>query len=157
MQSSLFWFTPVSSVLALGVAAYFYSRMKAAPEGTAKMAEIASHVRAGAMAYLRQQYKVVGIFFLVLTLIFAWLAYGMNLQNHWVPFAFLTGGFFSGLFGDNNEDAKRGNVANAAEGVGVASMGPTNEVVKSVNGMRQRRLGGSDIVVSELGLGTQRW
>ena len=96
MQSSLFWFTPVSSVLALGVAAYFYSRMKAAPEGTAKMAEIASHVRAGAMAYLRQQYKVVGIFFLVLTLIFAWLAYGMNLQNHWVPFAFLTGGFFSG-------------------------------------------------------------
>ena len=67
------------------------------------------------------------------------------------------GGFFSGLFGDNNEDAKRGNVANAAEGVGVASMGPTNEVVKSVNGMRQRRLGGSDIVVSELGLGTQRW
>ena len=99
MQSSLFWFTPVSSVLALGVAAYFYSRMKAAPEGTAKMAEIASHVRAGAMAYLRQQYKVVGIFFLVLTLIFAWLAYGMNLQNHWVPFAFLTGGFFSGLAG----------------------------------------------------------
>jgi K(+)-stimulated pyrophosphate-energized sodium pump len=99
MQSSLFWFTPVSSVLALGVASYFYSRMKAAPEGTAKMAEIASHVRAGAMAYLRQQYKVVGIFFLVLTLIFAWLAYGMNLQNHWVPFAFLTGGFFSGLAG----------------------------------------------------------
>jgi hypothetical protein len=66
------------------------------------------------------------------------------------------GGFFSGLFGDNNDDAKRGNVANAAD-VGVASKGPTNEVVKSVNGMRQRRLGGSDIVVSELGLGTQRW
>jgi K(+)-stimulated pyrophosphate-energized sodium pump len=99
MQSSLFWLTPVSSVLALGVAAHFYSRMKAAPEGTAKMAEIASHVRAGAMAYLKQQYKVVGIFFLVLTGVFAWLAYGMNLQNHWVPFAFLTGGFFSGLAG----------------------------------------------------------
>jgi hypothetical protein len=66
------------------------------------------------------------------------------------------GGFFSGLFGDSNDDAKRGNVANAAD-VGVASKGPTNEVVKSVNGMRQRRLGGSDIVVSELGLGTQRW
>ena len=65
------------------------------------------------------------------------------------------GGFFSGLFGDN-DDAKRGNVASAAD-VGVASKGPTNEVVKSVNGMRQRRLGGSDIVVSELGLGTQRW
>jgi hypothetical protein len=66
------------------------------------------------------------------------------------------GGFFSGLFGDSNDDAKRGNVANAAD-VGVASKGPTNEVVKSVNGMRQRRLGGSGIVVSELGLGTQRW
>jgi len=66
------------------------------------------------------------------------------------------GGFFSGLFGDNDDDAKRGNVANAAD-VGVASKGPTNEVVKSVNGMRQRRLGGSDIIVSELGLGTQRW
>ncbi len=55
-----------------------------------------------------------------------------------------------------NYDAKRGDVENAAEGV-VASNGPTNEVVKSVNGMRQRRLGGSDIIVSELGLGTQRW
>ena len=61
MQSPLFWLIPVSSLLALGVAAFFYSRMKAASEGTAKMAEIASHVRAGAMAYLRQQYKVVGI------------------------------------------------------------------------------------------------
>ncbi len=99
MQSILFWITPISSVLALGFAAYFYSRMKAAPEGTAKMAEIASHVRAGAMAYLKQQYKVVGIFFVLLTAIFAWLAYGMNLQNKWVPFAFITGGFFSGLAG----------------------------------------------------------
>lgn len=99
MQSTLFWITPLSSFLALGFAAYFYSRMKAAPEGTAKMAEIASHVRAGAMAYLKQQYKVVGIFFILLTLLFAWLAYGMNLQNKWVPFAFITGGFFSGLAG----------------------------------------------------------
>ncbi len=65
------------------------------------------------------------------------------------------GGLFSGLFGDS-DGVKRGNVARAADG-GVASKGPTNEVVKSVNGMRQRRLGGSDIVVSELGLGTQRW
>ncbi|MDQ5978420.1 MAG: K(+)-stimulated pyrophosphate-energized sodium pump, partial [Verrucomicrobiota bacterium] len=99
MQSKLFWLTPAASLLALGVAAHFYSRMKAAPEGTARMAEIASHVREGAMAYLRQQYKVVGLFFLGLTLLFAWLAYGLNLQNHWVPFAFLTGGFFSGLAG----------------------------------------------------------
>lgn len=99
MHSMLFWLTPAASLLALGVAAGFYGRMKRAPEGTPKMAEIAAHVRTGAMAYLRQQYKVVGCFFLLLTLIFAWLAYGLDLQNKWVPFAFLTGGFFSGLAG----------------------------------------------------------
>ena len=73
--------------------------MKSAPEGTARMVEIAGHVRAGAMAYLKQQYKIVGCFFFGLTLIFAWLAYGLGLQNAWVPFAFLTGGLFSGLAG----------------------------------------------------------
>ena len=99
MHSPLFWLTPAASLLALGVAGHFYLRMKAAPEGSARMAEIASHVRAGAMAYLRQQYKVVGLFFAGLTLLFAWLAYGLELQNRWVPFAFLTGGFFSGLAG----------------------------------------------------------
>jgi K(+)-stimulated pyrophosphate-energized sodium pump len=99
MSAQLFWITPISSVFALGFAAFFYSRMKAAPEGTKRMAEIASHVREGAMAYLKQQYKVVGIFFLILTLVFAWLAYGLKLQNPWVPFAFLTGGLFSGLAG----------------------------------------------------------
>lgn len=99
MDSHLFWLTPAASLLALGVAARFYARMKAAPEGTPKMAEIASHVRDGAMAYLRQQYKIVGVVFLVLTVVFVWLAYGMDLQNRWVPFAFLTGGFFSGLAG----------------------------------------------------------
>ena len=98
-HNNLFWLTPVASLVALGFAWGFYRRMKAAPEGTPKMAEIATHVREGAMAYLKQQYKVVGIFFVVLTLLFAWLAYGMKLQNEWVPFAFLTGGFFSGLAG----------------------------------------------------------
>ncbi len=99
MSSSLFWFVPIASACALGFAAWFYRRMKAAPEGTPRMAEIAGHVRAGAMAYLQQQYKIVGVFFLVLTGVFAWLAYGLGLQNAWVPFAFLTGGFFSGLAG----------------------------------------------------------
>lgn len=99
MDSHLFWLTPAASLLALGVAALFYKRMKAAPEGTPRMIEIASHVRDGAMAYLRQQYKVVGVVFLVLTIVFVWLAYGLDLQNRWVPFAFLTGGFFSGLAG----------------------------------------------------------
>ncbi|MDR2676164.1 MAG: sodium-translocating pyrophosphatase [Opitutaceae bacterium] len=95
----LFWLTPIASILALGFAAWFYFRMKAAPEGTPRMAEIASHVRAGAMAYLKQQYKIVGLFFVVLTILFAVLAYGLGLQNGWVPFAFITGGFFSGLAG----------------------------------------------------------
>ena len=68
-------------------------------EGTARMREIALYVRKGAMAYLKQQYKVVGIVFIVLSLFFAILAYGFGVQNGWVPFAFLTGGFFSGLAG----------------------------------------------------------
>jgi len=61
--------------------------------------EIAAHVRKGAMAYLRQQYRVVAIVFLILVLFFAFLAYGLGVQNPWVPFAFLTGGLFSGLAG----------------------------------------------------------
>ena len=63
------------------------------------MKEIAAHVRKGAMAYLRQQYRVVAIVFLILVLFFAFLAYGLGVQNPWVPFAFLTGGLFSGLAG----------------------------------------------------------
>ena len=68
-------------------------------EGTPRMAEIASHVRKGAMAYLKQQYKVVLYVFIVLAVIFAFMAYVLHVQNPWVPFAFLTGGFFSGLAG----------------------------------------------------------
>lgn len=63
------------------------------------MKEIAGHVRRGAMAYLKQQYKVVTLVFIVLALIFAFMAYALHVQNPWVPFAFLTGGFFSGLAG----------------------------------------------------------
>lgn len=68
-------------------------------EGTDTMKRIAGHVRKGAMAYLRQQYRVVALVFLVLCVLFAWMAYGPGLQNPWVWFAFLTGGFFSGLAG----------------------------------------------------------
>ncbi|MBL7112981.1 MAG: sodium-translocating pyrophosphatase [Bacteroidales bacterium] len=99
MESKLFWFVPAASVLALVFAWYFFRNMMKASEGTDTMKRIASHVRKGAMAYIRQQYKIVGIFFLVLTIIFSILAYGFHLQNPWVPFAFLTGGFFSGLAG----------------------------------------------------------
>ncbi len=95
----LFWLIPVASVLALGFAYYFFKNMMKEDEGTDTMKEIASHVRKGAMAYLRQQYKVVTIVFVILALFFAVLAYGFGVQNPWVPFAFLTGGFFSGLAG----------------------------------------------------------
>ncbi len=99
MEQTLFWLVPISSVLALILAWYFYSQMKKESEGTELMAKIASHVRKGAMSYLKQQYKIVSIVFLCLVVIFAIMAYGFGLQNPWVPVAFLTGGFFSGLSG----------------------------------------------------------
>lgn len=95
----IFWLVPVAAVVALGFAWYFFRAMMRESEGTPRMQEIASHVRKGAMAYLKQQYRVVAIIFVILVLFFAFLAYGLGVQNPWVPFAFLTGGFFSGLAG----------------------------------------------------------
>lgn len=99
MVTSLFWFVPVASLSALFFAWFFFKQMMKESEGTERMASIALYVRKGAMAYLKQQYKVVGIFFVVITAIFSIMAYGFNVQNPWVPFAFITGGFFSGLSG----------------------------------------------------------
>ncbi len=95
---NIFYLVPIASLIALGFAFYFFKQMMKESEGTDTMKKIALHVRKGAMAYLKQQYKVVTIVFVVLALIFAVMAY-FNLQNNWVPFAFLTGGFFSGLAG----------------------------------------------------------
>jgi len=95
----LFYIAPLGSLLGLGFASYFYRQMKQRPEGTIEMKKIAEYVREGAIAYLKQQYKVVAIFFVVAALIFAFLAYVLKVQNPFVPFAFLTGGFFSGLSG----------------------------------------------------------
>ena len=94
-----FWLVPIASVVALAMAWIFFRSMMGADEGTPRMREIAGHVRRGAMAYLKQQYKVVTIVFVVLAIIFAVMAYVLHWQNPWVPFAFLTGGFFSGLAG----------------------------------------------------------
>lgn len=99
METGLFWIVPAASVLALVLAWYFYRQMMQESEGTPLMIKIASHVRKGAMSYLKQQYKIVGIVFLALVILFSIMAYGFDLQNHWVPIAFLTGGFFSGLSG----------------------------------------------------------
>ena len=94
-----FWLVPVASVVALCMAFYFFRSMMSADEGTPRMREIASYVRSGAMSYLKQQYKVVTVVFVVLAILFAFMAYVLKWQNPWVPFAFLTGGFFSGLAG----------------------------------------------------------
>jgi len=95
---TIWWISPISALMALGFAYYFYKKMMAAPEGNATMVEIAHHVRDGAYAYLYRQYGVVSIVFVILLCIFAALAY-FRIQNPFVPVAFLTGGFFSGLCG----------------------------------------------------------
>ena len=95
----VFWLIPIASVVALGMAWFFFRSMMKEDEGTDRMKEIAAHVRKGAMAYLKQQYKVVTMVFIVLAIIFAFMAYVLQVQNPWVPFAFLTGGLFSGLAG----------------------------------------------------------
>jgi K(+)-stimulated pyrophosphate-energized sodium pump len=98
MISSLFWIVPISALTALLFAWIFYKGMFKQEEGTDKMKEIAAYVREGAMAYLKSQYTVVTKVFIILAVLLTILAY-MGVQNPFVPVAFLTGGFFSGLCG----------------------------------------------------------
>ena len=98
-MNPLFYAVPCASIVALLFAFIFYRQMKKQDEGTPTMKQIAQYVREGAMAYLKQQYKVVVIVFVIMAVFFAVLAYVFKVQNPWVPFAFLTGGFFSGLAG----------------------------------------------------------
>ena len=114
---SVFWLVPVASCVALCMAWYFFKSMLASDEGTPRMKEIAKYVRDGAMAYLKQQYKVVTYVFIALAILFSIMAYVLHVQNPWVPFAFLTGGFFSGLagfFGMKTATYASGRTANAA-------------------------------------------
>ena len=97
-MTNLFYLVPAAAVIALLFAYIFFRQMMKESEGTATMKQIAQFVREGAMAYLKQQYKVVIVVFVVLAALFAVLAW-LGVQNCWVPFAFLTGGFFSGLAG----------------------------------------------------------
>jgi K(+)-stimulated pyrophosphate-energized sodium pump len=99
MGSYTFWITPFASICALLFAWIFYRQMLQEEEGTKRMAQIALYVRKGAMAYLKQQYKVVTIVFVCLGILLAFMAFVLKVQNPWVPIAFLTGGFFSGLSG----------------------------------------------------------
>jgi len=118
MENNIFYLVPIASIVALGFAYYFFKQMLKESEGTDTMKKIAKHVREGAMAYLKQQYKVVTIVFVILTAIFAFMAYGLQIQNPWVPFAFITGGFFSGLagfFGMKTATYASARAANAAQ------------------------------------------
>ncbi|MCD6337338.1 MAG: sodium/proton-translocating pyrophosphatase, partial [Candidatus Marinimicrobia bacterium] len=80
IQNNLFWLVPSTAIIALGFAWFFFKQMMKHSEGTVKMAEIAAHVRKGAMAYLKQQYKIVIIVFVVLTALFALIAYVWKVQ-----------------------------------------------------------------------------
>lgn len=99
MGTTLFWLVPAASLLALLFAWFFYHEMMKTSEGTPRMIHIAAAVRSGAMSYLKQQYKIVALVFIGLAVLFGVMAYGFKVQNAWVPVAFLTGGFFSGLAG----------------------------------------------------------
>jgi len=95
----LFLIAPIGSVIALIAAWFFYKLMLKGDPGNERMQKIALAVRQGAFAYLKQQYKIVALFFLVIFIVFLIMSYGLNVQNKWVPFSFLTGGFFSALAG----------------------------------------------------------
>ena len=95
----LWWLAPLGAVFALFYCRKFYKEVMGFPEGDKKMVEIAGHVREGAYAYLRQQYKVVAIFFIFVFIALAILSFGLKIQSGFVPFAFLTSGFLSGLAG----------------------------------------------------------
>ena len=95
----IWWLAPICSIVALGFAWLFYHEVAASDPGDARMQEIAGYVSVGAMAYLKRQYKVVFIFFIVASILFSVMAYVLHVQHGLVPFAFLTGGFFSGLCG----------------------------------------------------------
>jgi len=97
--SNLFILAPLGAILALAFAYYFYRFMKKQDPGTADMQRIAGYVQKGAMVYLKQQYRVVAFVFLLIFLLFSFMAFVLHAQNPWVPFAFITGGFFSGLAG----------------------------------------------------------
>ena len=116
-MNGIIYLVLAASVLALSFAFYFYKSMMKEDEGTDLMKKIALHVRKGAMAYLKQQYKVVIIVFVVLAAIFGIMSI-FDLQNGWVWFAFLTGGFFSGLagfFGMKTATYASARTANAAK------------------------------------------
>ena len=142
-MTNLFYLVPLAAILALGFAWYFFRQMMKEGEGSVTMKEIALFVRKGAMAYLKQQYKVVTIVFVILAVFFAILAYGFGVQNTWVPFAFLTGGFFSG----------RAGIVGAKTGT-YASARTANAAMRSLNsGLKVAFRSGAVMGLTVVGLG----
>lgn len=142
-MNSLFYIVPAAAIVALFFAWLFFHQMMKESEGTVTMKEIAQYVRDGAMAYLKQQYKVVTIVFVILALFFSVLAYGFHIQNPWVPFAFLTGGFFSGLAGFIGMKTAT-----------YASARTANAVTKSLNsGLKRAFRSGAVMGLTVVGLG----
>ena len=94
----MLFLAPIGSVIAIIFAIFLILKILRQDEGTAEMKEIAACVREGAYAYIKRQYSIVGIFFAV-TFSVLFLLYLRGYLIIFVPFAFLTGGFFSGLCG----------------------------------------------------------
>ncbi|MFN2276292.1 MAG: sodium/proton-translocating pyrophosphatase, partial [Candidatus Promineifilaceae bacterium] len=115
----LWWLGPIAAIIALGFAYYFYRQVMKENEGTERMIEIAEAVRDGAGAYLTRQYRVVAFVFIALFILFLIMSF-LGLQNPIVPFAFLTGGFFSALCGyfgmkaATNASARTANAASSS-------------------------------------------
>jgi K(+)-stimulated pyrophosphate-energized sodium pump len=95
----LMWVTWIGSIAALFFALYLIISVLKKDQGNEKMIEISKAVQEGALAYLKQQYKIVGIVFILLFVLLSVISYVFNLLSPFVPFAFITGGFFSGLSG----------------------------------------------------------
>jgi len=114
----LFFLSPLGAAAALLFAYIFFRKMMSAPEGDELMADISKSVRTGAMAYLREQYRAVILFFVFAFIFIGFLSFVLKVQSYWTPFAFLTGGFFSGLagfIGMNTATRANSRTANAAK------------------------------------------
>ena len=99
MNEPVFWIAPIAAAVALLFAGIFFRQMLVEDEGNERMRSIGGHVRDGAMAYLRQQYRVMLLVFLLVAVLFAVLAWGLGVQNNWLPLTFVAGGLFSALAG----------------------------------------------------------
>jgi K(+)-stimulated pyrophosphate-energized sodium pump len=99
MIPTIWYIAPFGALMALLFAYILFRSVKRENAGNAQMQKIAGHVREGAFAYLRQQYKGVIIVFIIAFILFNIMAWGLNVLHPLVPWAFVIGGFFSGLAG----------------------------------------------------------